>query len=222
MYHQFDPADPRFVRACACSRPLKGPTAWSPSSPAALNSTSYCTLGNASTASTASTASSAAVPTLTQTSAPSTICAVKEKDDEREDGPRVASNLEKYALTALQRLFVGKSFQKVRPSWLRNPRSNRLCELDFYNDELKLGVEVQGLQHYVYPNHWHKTRVDFQEQVFRDHIKVDLCQQMGVTLLHIPFTVTANKVEQYIRDEVARVTESSSLLHKHMSRPSNL
>lgn len=149
--------------------------------------------------------------------APSSVCNLK--DDQVLDGARVASNLEKHVLSALQRLFVGKLFQKVRPSWLRNPRTNRLCELDFYNDELKIGVEVQGLQHYVYPNSWHKTRAEFQEQVFRDQIKVDLCQQAGVILLHIPFTVTSNKVEQFIRDEVTRVALATSPLHQHMSRP---
>jgi hypothetical protein len=164
--YQYHPADPRYGalyhehrqylqqlqqeciqsqynQTCAYPRTLAGAAAWSHlaphRSPGDLSSINYCSPGNAPTA--------VATPSSAQTSASNSSCTTK--DDE--DGPRVASNLEKHVLAALHRLFVGKSFQKVRPSWLRNPRTNRLCELDFYNDELKLGqhLEVQGLQHLI-------------------------------------------------------------------------
>jgi len=135
---------------------------------------------------------------------------------------RTASNLEKHALAALSCIFPGKPFKKVRPAWLRNPRTGRLCELDFYSDELKLGVEVQGLQHYVYPNSWHKSRAEWEEQMYRDRLKEELCVHAGVTLVHVPFTVAANRVEQYIREEVQRVVLPGSVLHAwvqtHMGR----
>jgi hypothetical protein len=121
--------------------------------------------------------------------------------------------LEKHALTALQRIFAGKTFDKVRPTWLRNPRTNRPCELDFYCDELKLGVEIQGMQHYVYPNSWHKSRGEWEELMYRDQLKQHLCGQAGVTLLYVPFTVTASRVEQYIREEIQRVTLPGSTFH---------
>jgi hypothetical protein len=122
-----------------------------------------------------------------------------------ENETRTASKLEKSTLAALSRIFTGKSFVKVRPTWLRNPRTGRACELDFYNDELKLAVEVQGMQHYVYPNTFHKSRVEWEEQVFRDRLKEDLCRQAGVTLVHIPFTVQQKALECYIREEIHRL-----------------
>lgn len=118
---------------------------------------------------------------------------------------RTSSNLEKFALAALTRIFPGKEFHKVRPSWLRNPQTGRTCELDFYSDELKLAVEVQGMQHYVYPNSWHKNRTEWEEQVFRDRLKEDACKKAGVTLVHIPFTVQRNKLDSFIREEIQRV-----------------
>jgi hypothetical protein len=133
-------------------------------------------------------------------------------------GTRTASNLEKHALAALNRIFIGKTFEKIRPPWLRNPRTGRMCELDFYSDELKLGVEIQGMQHYVYPNSWHKSRSEWDEQVYRDRLKQQLCQRVGVTLLHVPFTVPSNKVEQFIREEIQRVTLLGSTLHTWLTR----
>jgi len=101
---------------------------------------------------------------------------------------RISSNLEKCTLAALTRIYPGKSFQKTRPPWLRNPQTGRACELDFYNQELRLGVEVQ---------------------VYRDRLKERLCKEEGVTLVHVPFTVQRKDVEDYIRKEICRVAEST-------------
>lgn len=120
--------------------------------------------------------------------------------------PRISSNLEKWTLAALSRIFANQQFIKTRPPWLRNPRTGRVCELDFYCDELKLAVEVQGMQHYVYPNSWHKNRTEFEEQVYRDRLKEDLCKQLGVTLVHVPFTVQQKNVEEFIRAELQRLS----------------
>ena len=151
-------------------------------------------------------------PTATR-KPPVTVTAQLDTPKEARAGTRTASNLEKHALAALNCIFSGKSFEKVRPVWLRNPRTGRLCELDFYNDELKLGVEIQGLQHYVYPNNWHKNRSEWEDQIYRDRLKEELCRRANVTLVHVPFTVAANRVEQYIREEIPRVALSSSALH---------
>jgi hypothetical protein len=119
--------------------------------------------------------------------------------------PRIASNLERSTLAALNRIFPGRAFIKIRPPWLRNPRSGRACELDFYCDELKLGVEVQGMQHYVYPNSWHKSRAEWEDQLYRDQLKQHLCKELGITLVHVPFTVPHKHVEDFIRQETQRV-----------------
>jgi hypothetical protein len=123
-----------------------------------------------------------------------------------ETDPRTASNLERWTLAALTRMYPDKKFVKVRPPWLRNPRTGRACELDFYNQEMKLGLEVQGLQHYVYPNSWHKSRTEWEDQIYRDQLKEALCKQAGVTLIHVPFTVQQKDVQNFICQEIARVS----------------
>jgi hypothetical protein len=55
---------------------------------------------------------------------------------------------------ALERLFVGARFVKIRPAWLRNTVHNtgRNLEIDCYNEELGICVEYDGQQHASYPN----------------------------------------------------------------------
>jgi hypothetical protein len=108
------------------------------------------------------------------------------------------------ALAALQRIFGTQVvFTKVRPTWLRNPESGGRClELDLFSEELKLGVECDGVQHYVWVNSFHKTRAQFDAQVRRDRLKDALCKVMGVTLVRIPFTVPLNQYETFIRQQL--------------------
>jgi ribosomal protein S27AE len=42
----------------------------------------------------------------------------------------------------------GKRFKKIRPEWLKNPNTQSKMEIDGYNEELKVGFEYQGRQHY--------------------------------------------------------------------------
>ena len=108
------------------------------------------------------------------------------------------------ALAALHRIFGTQVvFTKVRPTWLRNPESGGRClELDLFSEELKLGVECDGVQHYVWVNSFHKTRAQFDAQVRRDRLKDALCKVMGVTLVRIPFTVPLNQYETFIRQQL--------------------
>lgn len=64
----------------------------------------------------------------------------------------------KYKIESITNL----SFIKVRPNWLINPKTNRRLELDMYNYHNKLAIEYNGLQHYIYPNYYHKSINDFK------------------------------------------------------------
>lgn len=74
-------------------------------------------------------------------------------------------------------------FGKARPHWLVNPISKRRLELDCYNESLKLAVEYNGSQHAVFPNSYHWTRQQFEQQLHRDALKKSLCALAGVTLI---------------------------------------
>lgn len=82
---------------------------------------------------------------------------------------------------------IGKPFVKVRPEWLSNSKNNRL-ELDMYNDELKLAIEYNGIQHYKYEKFFHKSKEDFETRVADDELKAKLCKKNQVDLIVVPYT----------------------------------
>lgn len=92
----------------------------------------------------------------------------------------------------------GVPFTKVRPKWLLNPKTGKRMEIDLYNESLKIGIEYNGKQHYVYPNNLHVTKEEFDSQRERDRVKLDICDQNGVYLITVPYTVPLNKIKDYI------------------------
>ena len=95
-----------------------------------------------------------------------------------------------------------RSFPSVRPAFLK--RSNGKClELDGYNNELKLGFEYQGRQHYQFSTMFHRTMDDFYQQKQRDIDKREMCRRSGVTVIEIPYTVKYEKLEDYIKNALS-------------------
>lgn len=92
---------------------------------------------------------------------------------------------EKYTKELVQ-LLTKKKFQKVKPKWLKNKKGN-LLEIDIYNDELKLGIEYNGIQHYKFTKIFHKSEEDFQNRLEDDKLKVKLCEENNVKLIVVPY-----------------------------------
>lgn len=94
-----------------------------------------------------------------------------------------------------------KPFERVRPDWLVNPKTGKYLELDCYNNELKLAAEVNGEQHYVFPNTFHRTEEEFKAQQERDNIKKEICKERGIYLLEIPYTIPKSQIRDYIKQK---------------------
>lgn len=104
----------------------------------------------------------------------------------------------------VMQLVFGMPFPKCRPTWLRNPLTNRSLELDGY-DGKSVAFEADGQQHFVYPNRFHRTYADFLYQIKKDKLKTQLCQRRGVHLIRIPYTMTSpDTIESYIRKHMPR------------------
>jgi len=71
-------------------------------------------------------------------------------------------------------------------------------ELDGYNQDLKIAIEYNGKQHYVFPNGFHKTIEEFEKQKERDLLKLDLCDKNGVYLITVPYTIELKFISKYI------------------------
>lgn len=119
-------------------------------------------------------------------------------------GPPQTSKGEKICKAVLERFF-NKPFYKVRPDWLKNGKTGRNLELDLYNPELALAVEVQGEAHYHYNRLFHKTYQSFLDQRYRDNLKRLKCKQHGVILVEVPYIVPPEQIETFLRIELKKV-----------------
>lgn len=107
-----------------------------------------------------------------------------------------------YKDEAFCREFIQKVLQctmfKCRPKFLNG------LELDGYNEELKLAFEYSGIQHFKFIPFFHKTPEGLDKQILRDNEKAEICKQMNINLLVIPYTysiyIDKNKLEAYILD----------------------
>lgn len=96
-----------------------------------------------------------------------------------------------------ERIFAPRRFPTARPPFLVNPSTGRCLELDGYNEDLALAFEYNGYQHYEYPNCFHRTRREFEDQLRRDQLKIELCRKQGVRLVSIPHS--EKDLEEFIR-----------------------
>ena len=93
-----------------------------------------------------------------------------------------------------------RDFPSIRPSFLCNQitggRYN--LEIDCYNEELRLGVEYNGVQHYKYVPFFHRNKEAFKNQQYRDELKRIKCRENGVVLIEVPYTVGFDNIELYL------------------------
>uniref|UniRef100_A0A6C0KF82 Uncharacterized protein n=1 Tax=viral metagenome TaxID=1070528 RepID=A0A6C0KF82_9ZZZZ len=135
------------------------------------------------------------VPT-TSNSFPSTDPNFKFKEHTPQD-----SKLEIRAKIVLENIFK-RPFVKIRPDFLRNEVTGYNLEIDLYNDELKLGIEVQGDQHYKFIPFFHRNKDAFTKQRYRDEMKKMKCREEGIMLIEIPYKVGEDGLKPYLVDQL--------------------
>jgi hypothetical protein len=93
-----------------------------------------------------------------------------------------------------------RPFDKVRN--LYNPVTGQYLEIDCYNEDLKIGVEYQGQQHYKYIPHFHKNVEAFRNQQYRDELKRIYCRDAGILLIEVPYTVKHKDIPYYLESQL--------------------
>lgn len=115
------------------------------------------------------------------------------------------SSGEKMCRKVLEEYFQ-KPFPKNRPDFLCNTVTggDYNLELDCYNRDLKLAVEYQGIQHAKYVPFFHKNKEMFYNQKYRDLLKVKLCQEHDIILIHVDHTIKNENIKQYLINELKK------------------
>lgn len=95
------------------------------------------------------------------------------------------SKLQRYVSQQLSIHFGGYTIRENhRPEWL-NTKNGGYLELDFFIEELDLAIEVQGVQHWTFVEHFHKDSAGYIAQIERDEAKKNLCNDNGISLIEI-------------------------------------
>ena len=81
---------------------------------------------------------------------------------------------------------TGFKFKKTRNVLKSN------LELDGYCKELNIAFEYQGIQHYVFFEHFHKNQEGFLQRINRDINKRNECNLLKVLLITIPYWINDN------------------------------
>lgn len=116
--------------------------------------------------------------------------------------PKSTSKGEDECRKSLQLLF-NRPFYSQRPNFLQNPVTggNFNLELDCYDEDLRLAVEYNGIQHYKYIPYFHKNYEAFLNQKYRDDMKRRICIDNNIILIEVPYTVKLKDIYEYIRKE---------------------
>jgi hypothetical protein len=110
---------------------------------------------------------------------------------------------EKTCLNIIKEIYPNNNFEKIRPKWLINKKTNKPLELDIYCDELKLAIEYNGEQHYKFIPYFHKDESNFEFQCERDILKNNLCKEQNVKLITVPYTCnTYESIKEYIEKNI--------------------
>jgi len=121
--------------------------------------------------------------------------------------PKKINKGEEACRQVFERIF-NRPFVRIRPDFLKNDCTDLNMEIDGYNEDLKLGFEYQGVQHYKYTPYFHKDINDFNKQIYRDNLKRELLEKDGVKIIYVPYSVEHEKMEDYVKDELKRMNFS--------------
>jgi hypothetical protein len=94
--------------------------------------------------------------------------------------------------------YTGLIFEKAYPKWLINNITGAQMEIDLYNKIKNIAIEYNGYQHYEFPNVFHKSRKEFNDQVTRDILKEQLCIARGMKFIKIKWNTSVDEeIKQY-------------------------
>lgn len=105
---------------------------------------------------------------------------------------------EEIILKELIEKITGKTFNKIRPDWIRHPITNTRLEIDMYNKDLKLGIEYQGPCHYKVCTFLDMNEDNLLETKFRDKHKKETFDNRQELLIQVPHYLKGNLKIIYI------------------------
>ena len=141
---------------------------------------------------------------LKETRKETSLGSIGEKIGKTKKKPKKLNKYEEECRRIFEKLFHEK-FPNIRPTWLINPVTGSLLELDIYCEDLKLACEYDGRQHVEKVDKFHKNEKQFQYQRAKDNFKTRACKEKGIDLIRIPHWIKYEKLEEHIIGELKKI-----------------
>lgn len=87
-------------------------------------------------------------------------------------------------------------------------------ELDGYNEELNIGFEFCGIQHYKFTPYFHRSKKRYNELLERNIKKKNQCKEKGISLLVVPYWVEEESEEALIHFIIEWLNSKNISFHK--------
>lgn len=110
--------------------------------------------------------------------------------------PECSTNIGESKCKFILETIFNKKFHKTRKI------IDNGLELDMYNEELNLGLEYQGAQHYIEHSKYFHKYGGFEEQQERDKYKLKFCLDNNINLIIIPYTVKGDELIGFIYNKL--------------------
>ena len=96
---------------------------------------------------------------------------------------------------------TGVEFPTSTPDWLRNEQGYQL-EIDGFNEELMIGFEYQGRQHFEFVEFFHTDTDGLEKRKSNDAIKKRILANRGVTMLYPDYKLSISEYESFIHSNL--------------------
>jgi hypothetical protein len=114
-------------------------------------------------------------------------------------GESIALNKSKYHLAAREVIKGVFSSTKLSEE-VHIPGCPSTMYIDFFIPLMKIGIEVQGEQHYKMIGHFHKDKAAYYLARKRDREKAEWCELNGISLIEFPYNESPEQWEARLRN----------------------
>ncbi|MFZ4795925.1 MAG: hypothetical protein ACOYMA_00430 [Bacteroidia bacterium] len=115
---------------------------------------------------------------------------------------------------ALEQIF-GYKFNKIKPEFLINPKTNRKLELDGFCKELNIAFEHQGRQHYQIVDLYKMNDDILKKQQLRDFIKRTECEKRNIKIIYF------NEINKKVTEKELLAIIKNELIRNNITLPDN-